>query len=94
MPTMNTWMYQNATAISPLARNAAGRVNRPTMMRNPHERFDDAGGALQRHEIATAWPPNHPMRLLQAEEEEQHAEHDAEQRVGVRGVALWNHMAS
>ncbi len=90
---MNTWMYQKATAISPLARNAAGRVKRPTMIEEPADGFDDAGGALQRHQRRrlAAEPPG---ELLQAEEEEQHADHDAEQGVGVRGVALWNHGAS
>ena len=90
---VNTWMYQKATAISPLARKAAGRVKRPTMTRNPQTVSmrpaapcsDISGAGL------AAEPPG---QLLHPEEEEQHADHDAEQRVGVRGVALWNHGAS
>ena len=88
-----TWIYQKATAISPLARNAAGRVNSPTMIRNP-QTVSTVPAAPCSDISGTAWPPNKPATFCSPKQEEQQAEHDAEQRVGVRGVALWNHESS
>ena len=52
---------KNATAISPLAMNAAGRVNSPIMMRNPPSVSITPAGPWGHDMGDTACPPNHPI---------------------------------
>jgi hypothetical protein len=85
--------HENATAISPLAMNAAGRVNSPIMIRNPPT-VSMTPARLGPDMSGDGLPAEPAHRLLQPIEEEQQSEDNPEQRVGIRGVALWNHEAS
>ena len=65
-PPFAWWIMKYATAISPLARNAAGLVNRPIMISEPQTVSMISGPADHRKDRhLTLVPPSEPEHPLQ-----------------------------
>ena len=91
-PPFGWWIMKYATAISPLARNAAGLVNRPIMIRKPQTvsmNLRPADQRQRRHRLASE-----QSELLQPVYEEDEAEHDPHEGVRLGRIPFWNHRLS